>query len=192
MYQIFLGINALKQLNIIHRDLKPVNILISTDCKIKICDFGMSRVDTGVFQNVTRYVVTRWDRAPEVILNHRAIHPSDIWSVGCIFAELILGRPLFYGKQSTPDLLHSILHLLEVPVDIYSEFLPELNSLTHNRKLIYTSNSSVTLRNIFSKSKIMQYVSGFDLLKKLLEFLPAERISVDAALRHPFLNKFFK
>ena len=93
MYQILRGLYYMHSANIMHRDLKPSNILINADCDLKICDFGLSR---GFGEEVdeclkkTAYVVTRWYRAPEVSLLNKSYNKSlDMWSVGCIFAELL-------------------------------------------------------------------------------------------------------
>ena len=94
MYQILRGIYYMHSGDIMHRDLKPSNLLINADCDLKICDFGLSRA-SGMFQSeeehpFTRYVVTRWYRAPEVsLLKKTYTQGLDMWSIGCIFAELL-------------------------------------------------------------------------------------------------------
>lgn len=82
---------------VVHRDLKPSNILINENCDLKICDFGLARVQEA---QMTGYVSTRYYRAPEIMLTWRRYNEKvDIWSAGCIFAEMILGKPLFPGKN---------------------------------------------------------------------------------------------
>jgi len=100
VYQILRGLLYIHSSSVIHRDLKPSNLLLNKSCDLKICDFGLARgMDVGDTNNgYTEYVVTRWYRAPEVILN--ASHYTkalDIWSVGCIMAELLGRTPLFPG-----------------------------------------------------------------------------------------------
>lgn len=100
MYQILRGVLYIHSSSVIHRDLKPSNLLLNKNCDLKICDFGLARaIETEASDNtLTEYVVTRWYRAPEVILN--ASHYTkelDIWSVGCIMAELLGRTPLFPG-----------------------------------------------------------------------------------------------
>jgi len=100
LYQILRGLKYLHSANVIHRDLKPSNLLINQDCLIKICDFGMARCSAEGNGEIgmTEYVATRWYRAPEVILSWKRYTQSiDIWSVGCIFAELMGRKPLFKG-----------------------------------------------------------------------------------------------
>ena len=92
---------------VLHRDLKPSNLLVNSNCDLKICDFGLARgVDFSEEEGraetmlLTEYVVTRWYRAPEIMLAcHEYSYPIDVWSVGCIFAELILRKPLFPGDD---------------------------------------------------------------------------------------------
>lgn len=89
--------------NIMHRDLKPSNILINLDCYLKICDFGLSRGfgEVDEYLKKTAYVVTRWYRAPEVSLLIKSYNQSlDMWSVGCIFAELLQRTALFPGDTN--------------------------------------------------------------------------------------------
>ena len=88
-----------------HRDLKPRNLLVNSNCDLKICDFGLARAMIPEMKvksmNMTDYVATRWYRAPELLLSMREYNESvDVWSVGCIFAELIRRRPFLPGKNS--------------------------------------------------------------------------------------------
>ena len=100
------GVLYLHSANIMHRDIKPSNILMNMNCDLKICDFGLSR---GIYQNgpqqelnITKYVVTRWYRAPEVVLNQTSYNEIvDLWSVGCVFAELLGRKPIFPGQNQT-------------------------------------------------------------------------------------------
>jgi serine/threonine protein kinase len=114
------GMKYIHSASVVHRDLKPGNLLVNADCELKICDFGLSRgFDAAPDENptlMTEYVATRWYRAPEIMLayrsygtageSHRRIfhaYPDslavDIWAIGCIVAELMLGKPLFKGKE---------------------------------------------------------------------------------------------
>jgi len=104
MYQILRGLLYMHSANIMHRDLKPSNILINAECDLKICDFGLSRgfgKDIDEYLKKTAYVVTRWYRAPEVSLMNKSYNKSlDMWSVGCIFAELLQRTTLFPGDTN--------------------------------------------------------------------------------------------
>jgi mitogen-activated protein kinase 1/3 len=107
IYQVLRGLKYIHSANVLHRDLKPSNLLVNSNCDLKICDFGLAR---GIYPDhderkggtmlLTEYVVTRWYRAPEIMLAcHEYSKPVDVWSVGCIFAELILRKPYFPGDD---------------------------------------------------------------------------------------------
>ena len=104
LYQLLRGLKYIHSSNVIHRDLKPSNLLVNHDCELKIGDFGMAR---SLFSSpneqkrlMTEYVATRWYRAPELMLSmHQFTHGIDIWSVGCIFAEMLGRRPIFPGSN---------------------------------------------------------------------------------------------
>ncbi|XP_024593241.1 mitogen-activated protein kinase 12 isoform X1 [Neophocaena asiaeorientalis asiaeorientalis] len=97
VYQMLKGLKYIHAAGIIHRDLKPGNLAVNEDCELKILDFGLARQADS---EMTGYVVTRWYRAPEVILNWMHYTQTvDIWSVGCIMAEMITGETLFKGSD---------------------------------------------------------------------------------------------
>ncbi|GFH05969.1 mitogen-activated protein kinase, partial [Haematococcus lacustris] len=115
LYQMLRGLKYIHSAKVFHRDLKPKNILANSDCKLKICDFGLARpavndAPTTIFW--TDYVATRWYRAPELCGSFFAKYSPaiDVWSVGCIFAEVLLGRPLFPGRN--------VVHQLEIITDL--------------------------------------------------------------------------
>lgn len=110
MYQILRGLKYIHSANVIHRDLKPSNLLLNANCDLKICDFGLAR-PASENEFMTEYVVTRWYRAPELLLNSSDYTAAiDVWSVGCIFMELMNRRPLFPGR----DHVHQMRLLTEV------------------------------------------------------------------------------
>jgi len=110
MYQILRGLKYIHSANVLHRDLKPSNLLLSTQCDLKICDFGLARA-TPESNLMTEYVVTRWYRAPELLLGSSDYTAAiDVWSVGCIFMEIMNREPLFPGK----DQVNQLRLLLEV------------------------------------------------------------------------------
>jgi mitogen-activated protein kinase 1/3 len=116
IYQVLRGLKYIHSCRVLHRDLKPSNLLVNSNCDLKICDFGLARGinerdydDRAGTMLLTEYVVTRWYRAPEIMLAcHEYSYPIDMWSVGCIFAELILRKPYFPGD----DYIHQVsLHV---------------------------------------------------------------------------------
>eukprot|EP00501_MAST-03F_sp_TOSAG23-6_P002492 GSMAST32.ASY1.ANO1.2603.1 assembled CDS len=99
IYQILRGLKYMHSAKVLHRDLKPSNILLNANCDLKICDFGLSR-GTDEPSDLTEYVVTRWYRAPEIMLSCQQYSSAiDIWSVGCIFAECLGRLPIFPGND---------------------------------------------------------------------------------------------
>lgn len=98
------GLKYIHSANVLHRDLKPSNLVLNTSCDLKICDFGLARTSTET-DMMTEYVVTRWYRAPELLLNCSEYTGSiDIWSVGCIFMEILRRETLFPGKDYVQQL----------------------------------------------------------------------------------------
>ena len=116
VYQILRGLKYIHSANVLHRDLKPSNLLVNSNCDLSICDFGLAR---GVVadETLTEYVVTRWYRAPELLTESQYYGPPvDLWSVGCILAEVLLRRPLFQGKDYMHQ-LEEIINVLGTPSD---------------------------------------------------------------------------
>uniref|UniRef100_A0A673BIY3 mitogen-activated protein kinase n=1 Tax=Sphaeramia orbicularis TaxID=375764 RepID=A0A673BIY3_9TELE len=122
VYQMLKGLKYIHSAGIIHRDLKPGNLAINPDCELKILDFGLARQADA---EMTGYVVTRWYRAPEVILNWMHYTQTvDIWSAGCIMAEMLLGKPLFKGNDHL-DQLREIMKITGTPS---ADFVVKLQS----------------------------------------------------------------
>eukprot|EP00124_Ichthyophonus_hoferi_P002254 Ihof_evm6s146 gene=Ihof_evmTU6s146 len=186
IYQILRGLKYVHSANVIHRDLKPSNILLNTNCDLKICDFGLARVmNTMAPEIYTEYVATRWYRAPEVMLNSRAYSRSiDVWSVGCILAEMLSGgKPLFPGKHYINQ-LQLILNVLGTPskedlMDIGNEKARSyIQSLAFRQKMAWV--------HIYPDADPL----ALDLLEKLLTFNANKRITVEEALAHPYLEQY--
>ena len=114
IYQILRGLKCIHSAGVIHRDLKPRNILVNSNCDLKICDFGLARMAShekfsGL--TMTEYIATRWYRSPEVILSWKQYTAAmDMWAVGCILAELLARKPLFPGK----DAFHQIKLIVSI------------------------------------------------------------------------------
>ncbi|KAK7491952.1 hypothetical protein BaRGS_00016798 [Batillaria attramentaria] len=190
MYQLFKATKYLHSGNVIHRDLKPSNILLDSECIVKLCDFGLARsltqigIDEAGDPNLTEYVATRWYRAPEILLaSHRYTKGVDMWSLGCILGEMLLGKPLFPGS-STLNQIERIMCSIPTPSrgDIDS-----LRSAYGASVLDKASGKpKKPLEDMLSEAP----VEGVDLMRRLLQFNPDKRITADEALRHPFVSRF--
>lgn len=128
LYQLLRALKYIHTANVYHRDLKPKNILANANCKLKICDFGLARVafsDTPTTIFWTDYVATRWYRAPELCGSFFSKYTPaiDIWSIGCIFAEVLTGRPLFPGKN--------VVHQLDLMTDLLGT--PSMDTISRVR-----------------------------------------------------------
>ncbi|ABN67895.2 serine/threonine protein kinase [Scheffersomyces stipitis CBS 6054] len=206
-YQILRGLKLIHSAGVIHRDLKPSNILINENCDLKICDFGLARLDVshpnsskipkkGGISALTEYVATRWYRAPEIMLNSAQYSSEiDVWSVGCILAEMLTYRPLFPGKDYQNQ-LQLILQVLGTPMgeDFHSiksaRARSFIKSLKHQVRLDFADlcNNHPSRLQRHGRRKISP--QGIDLLERMLAFNPDKRISVDEALSHPFVSRY--
>lgn len=190
MYQIFLGLYYLHENNIIHRDIKPNNILLNDSCDVKICDFGFAReILGGNNDDKTEYVVTRYYRAPEIMLNSRKYNSGvDIWSIGCTFFELIDGKILFEEAKNYIDLLRMIIKMLGTPSNETLHFIENENAKNWIKTQVFSPNckasSYLKTMGISNQAK--------DLLDKCLIFDPRDRITAKQALEHPYFEDLFE
>ncbi|CAH8390678.1 unnamed protein product [Eruca vesicaria subsp. sativa] len=181
LYQLLRGLKYIHSANVLHRDLKPSNLLVNTDCQLKICDFGLTP-DTSESSTMTEYVVTRWYSAPELLLSSSVYTSAiDIWSVGCIFLELLTRQPIFPGRDHAHQ-IHLILELLGSPSE------QEMVSLSENAKLYLRQLPYYGRQSFFAKFQNVPYLA-LDLIEKMLRFDPRERISVEDALKHQYLSE---
>ncbi|KZT65642.1 Pkinase-domain-containing protein [Daedalea quercina L-15889] len=188
LYQVLRGMKYIHSASVVHRDLKPGNLLVNADCELKICDFGLSRGFNSKPDeeptNMTEYVATRWYRAPEIMLAFKRYNTAiDVWSIGCIFAELMLGRPLFKGKDYV-DQLNKILEVLGSPENEIIERMASPKARAYIRSLPWKKGTPL--------SKVLPGADpqALDLLSKMLTFDPAARITVSQALEHPWLASY--
>uniref|UniRef100_A0A8C1YRK9 mitogen-activated protein kinase n=1 Tax=Cyprinus carpio TaxID=7962 RepID=A0A8C1YRK9_CYPCA len=179
IYQILRGLKYIHSADIIHRDLKPSNLAVNEDCELKILDFGLAR---HTDDEMTGYVATRWYRAPEIMLNWMHYNMTvDIWSVGCIMAELLTGRTLFPGTDHI-DQLKLIMLLVGTPGP---ELLMKISS--ESVSLIYLG--SVYL-HLFLIKYLILFVLAVDLLEKMLVLDTDKRITAPEALAHPYFAQY--
>uniref|UniRef100_A0AAX7TZH3 mitogen-activated protein kinase n=1 Tax=Astatotilapia calliptera TaxID=8154 RepID=A0AAX7TZH3_ASTCA len=166
---------------IIHRDLKPGNLAINQDCELKILDFGLARQADS---EMTGYVVTRWYRAPEVILNWMHYTQTvDIWSVGCIMAEMLQGKPLFKGSDHL-DQLTEIMKLIGTPSQ---EFISKLDS--EDAKSYLKSLGKVEKKD-FQKVFSTSNPQAVSVLERMLLLDPEKRVTAAEALTLPYFTEF--
>ncbi|CAL8148396.1 unnamed protein product [Orchesella dallaii] len=185
-YQLLRGMLFCHQRRVLHRDLKPQNLLIDNNGNLKIADFGLARAFGIPVRAYTHEVVTLWYRAPEVLLGApRYSCPVDIWSVGCIMAELITKKPLFQG-DSEIDQLFRIFRVLRTPTE---DIWPGVSELPDFKATFPRWNECTLSTQV---SRLGDDADGLDFLFQMLEYSPARRISAKAALEHPFFNDFDK
>jgi serine/threonine protein kinase len=182
LYQVLRGLKYIHSANILHRDLKPSNLLVNANCDLKICDFGLSRTSNNTEKEfMTEYVVTRWYRAPELLLSCSEYHtPIDMWSVGCIFAELLGRKPLFPGKDYVHQ-LNLITKVIGSPSDDELHFISSEKAKRYIRSL--PKNERVSFQAMWPQAN----AAAVDLLDKMLVFEPCKRITVEGALGHSYL-----
>ncbi|XP_040583138.1 cyclin-dependent kinase 6 [Lepeophtheirus salmonis] len=177
-FQILNGIDFLHSHRIVHRDLKPQNLLITRDLTVKLTDFGLARI-YEFYTLLTSVVVTLWYRSPEVLMGLSYATPVDMWSCGCIFAELFLRKPLFPGQNEMGQLA-KIFEVIGTPGE--SEW----------------SESSAVTRSNFNNFRTRDWTEvvpeidaqGRDLIERLLCFSTNRRLTAAEALQHPYFTDY--
>ncbi|TVU10664.1 hypothetical protein EJB05_44208 [Eragrostis curvula] len=188
LYQMLRALKYIHTANVYHRDLKPKNVLANANCKLKICDFGLARVafndaPTTVFW--TDYVATRWYRAPELCGSFYSKYTPaiDIWSIGCIFAEVLIGKPLFPGKN--------VVHQLDLITDLLgTPPLDAISKVRNDKARKYLTCMRKKQPASFSQKFPKADPMALQLLRRLLAFDPKDRPSAEEA--YPYFNGLAK
>ncbi|XP_049849599.1 uncharacterized protein LOC126319933 [Schistocerca gregaria] len=181
MFQLLLGVSYCHMNGVFHRDLKPQNLLVGSEGIIKLADFGLARAFSIPMRPYTHEVVTLWYRAPEILLGADEYTTAiDVWSVGCIFAELFNRKPLWPG-DSEIDELFRIFRTLGTPNE---ELWPEVTKLP-DYQATFPIWAPKKLETIIETDDLQ----AIDLLSKMLVYHPVRRITAEAALRHPYFEE---
>ncbi|RKP39472.1 kinase-like domain-containing protein [Dimargaris cristalligena] len=182
LQQLLRGVALLHDQWLIHRDLKTSNLLMNNRGMIKIADFGLARKYGSPAGHMTELVVTLWYRAPELLLGAKEYTTAiDMWSIGCIFAELVEKTPLFQGRGEIAQ-INQIFKLLGTPNE---ELWPGYPKLPHVQNFNFTVYPGGKLRTRF----MTLTENGLDLLSRLLTYDPAQRITAEEALEHPYFRE---
>jgi len=186
LYQILRGVHAIHTAHVLHRDLKPGNLLVNKNCDLKICDFGLARAIDPTEEKkdlgLTEYVVTRWYRAPELLVENQSYTTAiDVWAVGCIFAEMLGRKALFPGR----DYLHQLRLIIDVLGTPSEE---DLACITNHQAVQFLRTLPVKPRKAWSEIFPNASPAALNLLNDMLVFNPSKRCTMVEALNSEYMT----
>lgn len=190
VHQVLRGLVYLHSVNVVHRDMKPSNLLVNRNCDLKICDFGLARVLLTGNEDAlgrTDYVVTRWYRAPEIVLLASEYNKSiDLWAVGCILCELIARKPIFAGSNHL-DQIKQIIAVLGTPLEEELAWLPKVGAARN-----FLKKCPPAPKVAWSKRLPLASRDALQVIDGMLQFDPTARITVQDALRMKYFGHLFE
>lgn len=180
MWEILGGVSFIHSCKILHRDLKPQNILINKDNSVKIADFGLARTFSIELRPYSQEVVTLWYRSPELLLGQPEYCTAvDMWSLGCIFFEIVTGKVLFKGSCAQAQIV-AIVGLLGMPT------VQECPQLAHMKVETPASGNRPDFDAMLGAAGLDAMETDF--LRQLLRYAPGERMTARQALNHPYFD----
>ncbi|KPI85444.1 mitogen activated protein kinase putative (MPK11) [Leptomonas seymouri] len=183
IYQALRALHIIHSAGVIHRDITPANILVNTNCDLKICDFGLAKEENDQGEYMTDYVTMRWYRAPELVMEDKDYSVQiDVWGIGCILGELLGSRPLFQGKDRVNQ-LDKIVEVIGTPTE------EDINSVGSGAAQKYLKKKGFRPAPDWRQRYHGASPEALDLLRRMLVFNPNKRITVLQAMRHPFLEQ---
>ena len=191
-FQLIRGMNFLHAADILHRDVKPSNLLLDADSRLNICDFGLARGQPSQPEmppeKLTSYVVTRWYRAPEILLEACYSKAADVWAVGLILLEMFTRRPVLRGENK----LHQLELSLQLTGTPSEDQLPQdCNSDLVEQMFSWQRYPPTNLAKLVENAPMAVPVEVLDLAGRMLRFDPRERITMEDALAHPYFRDMF-
>ncbi|KAG5469762.1 hypothetical protein CUR178_01901 [Leishmania enriettii] len=183
IYQALRALHIIHSAGVIHRDITPANILVNTNCDLKICDFGLAKEENDQGEYMTDYVTMRWYRAPELVMEDKDYSTQiDVWGIGCILGELLGSRPLFQGKDRVNQ-LDKIIEVIGTPSDA------DICAVGSSAAQKYLKKKGHRPQPDWRQRYPKASAEALDLLRRMLVFNPKRRITVLQAMRHPFLEQ---